>query len=214
MKLAAVIPVKRFAAAKSRLALPQEPREELCRMMLDEVLHAASVSPRIDGVVVVTGEEEAAAMCRRRGGDVVFEAADAGVNAAVAAADARLEAGGYDASLVMPQDIPYVMPQDIDFVMGHARHPSFAIVVPSRRFDGTNALARMPVGLMGTHYDEDSYRAHMREAGRRTPNAATVFARRMMWDVDTLDDLRFLLGTPLKPGFAARASRLLEECGS
>ena len=35
-------------------------------------------------------------------------------------------------------------------------HPNFAIIVPSRRFDGTNALARMPIDLIETHYDEDN----------------------------------------------------------
>ena len=69
----------------------------------------------------------------------------------------------------------------------------FAIVVPSRRFDGTNALVRKPVNLMKTHYDEDSYKIHMSTAKEMTRDVSLVFVKRIMWDVDNMEDLKFLL---------------------
>ncbi len=209
MKTAAVIPVKTFARAKTRLGLRGDRKEELCRIMLEEILHVLSVSPRIDETVVVTGEPGAARICEEFGAVAIPDPEESGVNRAVALADRHLLDGGFDASIVLPQDVPFVKTQDIDFVMGHAAPPNFAIVVPSRRFDGTNALVRMPVDLMGTHYDEDSYRMHMSAARERTPNAALVFARRIMWDVDSSGDLDFLLRHDEKPEVSARIREAL-----
>ena len=209
MRTAAIIPVKTFGRAKTRLGLPPARTEALCRFMLGEVLRTVSISPRIDETVMVTGEEGAARIGEGFGVTHIAEREERGVNAAVALADAYLLEHGFDASVVFPQDIPYIRTQDIDFVLGHAAPPNFAVIVPSRKFDGTNALVRMPADLMGTHYDagggeagggggsdgggNNSYRMHMAAARERTPNAALVFAKRIMWDVDDADDLRFLL---------------------
>lgn len=210
MKTAAIIPVKTFARAKTRLDVPDAKRTELCRCMLEEILRTVAVSPRIDRMIVVTGDAEASRMAEGFGATVIPDDDEEGVNQAVALADRHLADEGYDASIVLPQDIPYVKTQDIDFVMNHAHPPDFAIVVPSQRFDGTNALVRMPVDLMGTRYDEGSYKAHMSAARERTGNAALVFARRIMWDVDTLKDLEFLLANPEKPDLASRIREILD----
>lgn len=203
MRTAAIIPVKSFARAKTRLGLPGVKKEELCRVMLEEVLRTVVMSPRIDEAVVVTADPGAAEIARACGASVL-ESPEEGVNSAVRAADSHLEKRGFDCSIVVPQDIPYVKVQDIDFVMGHMAPPTFAIVVPSRKFDGTNALVRMPVSLMGTSYDEDSYRNHMRDAQKHTPNASLVFSRRIMMDIDTPEDLKYALENPEKPDVAKR----------
>lgn len=209
MRLAAVIPVKSFSGAKTRLGLPAKIKSELCEMMLGEIVRTVSASPHIDTTVLVTKEERAMRIASRAGAEVVRDEAEDGVNSAVALADAFLQRKGYDASMVLPQDIPYLKIQDIDFMLNYKMHPDFAIIVPSQRFDGTNALVRMPIDLMGTHYDDDSYRKHMGEAKTRTRNVAMVFVRRVMWDVDDMGDLEFLLGQPEKPEFAAGVRELL-----
>ena len=86
----------------------------------------------------------------------------------------------------------------------------FAIIVPSRRFDGTNALVRMPVNLMKTHYDEDSYKIHMSTAKEITRDVSLVFVKRIMWDVDNLEDLKFLLSQDEKPHIAKKIRGVLE----
>ncbi|NIU02145.1 MAG: 2-phospho-L-lactate guanylyltransferase, partial [Nitrosopumilaceae archaeon] len=98
----------------------------------------------------------------------------------------------------------FLKSQDIEFLFKFQSPPNFAIIVPSRRFDGTNALVRMPVDLMETHYDEDSYRIHMRTAQKKTRNASLVFVRRIMMDVDNMDDLNFLLENNEKPEIVKR----------
>lgn len=202
MKTAAVIPVKRFSRAKTRLGLASCKVTELCALMLNEILHVTSTSTHIEQTVIVTGDSEAARIGARFDSTVIRDERDVGVNEAVALADRYLYRNGFDASIVLPQDIPYVKSQDIDFLMRFAAPPNFAVIVPSRRFDGTNALARMPVDLMGTHYDDNSYREHVRIAKMCTRNVSPIFVRRIMMDLDTRDDLEFLLANAEKPHVA------------
>ncbi|MGI0065848.1 MAG: 2-phospho-L-lactate guanylyltransferase, partial [Nitrosotalea sp.] len=67
------------------------------------------------------------------------------------------------------------------------------LVVPSRKFDGTNALFRTPPSVMETHYDEDSYKIHLSTAEKRSARSALVLIRRMMLDIDDPSDLNFIL---------------------
>lgn len=208
MKTAAIVPVKTFSNAKTRLNLPRGVIRKLCRIMLEEILCVLSASPRIDRIVIVTGEPEVAEISRPFG-SVIIKDNDDGVNAAVALADAYLLENGFDASIVFPQDIPYIKARDIDFVLNYMAPPNFAVIVPSRKFDGTNALVRMPVNLMGTHYDNDSYRSHVNTAKAHTLNTAMIFVNRIMWDVDTMDDLRFILEKDEKPHVAEKIKKLI-----
>lgn len=209
LRTAAIVPVKSFGAAKTRLDMPPRRRAELCSLMLREVLGALSASPEISRTFVVTGDAGAAALARESGASVVPDGEEAGVNRAVELAAGPVRESGASATLVLPQDVPLVEPADISALMRTQMPPNFVTVVPSRRFDGTNALLRMPPGIMGTSYDEDSYRAHMASARRSTSNASVLFVPRIMQDVDVLDDLRSALASGYKPGFCRAARQLL-----
>ena len=210
MKIAAIIPVKTFSNAKTRLGLPPDKKEKLCKLMLDEIVHTISISPQIEKIILVTKEEKAKEIGKKYNAEIIIDEKEESVNSAVALADKYLLENNFHASIVFPQDIPYIKTQDIDFMMNYKMHPNFAIIVPSRRFDGTNALVRMPVDLMETHYDEDSYKIHMNTAKEKTLNVAMVFVKRIMWDVDNSEDLEFLLEQPEKPDFAEKIKKILE----
>ena len=210
MKIAAIIPVKTFSNAKTRLDLPPQKIKELCKVMLEEILHTISISPQIEKTVLVTKEEKAIEIGKKFNTITIIDKEEESVNSAVALADKYLTENNFDASIVFPQDIPYIKTQDIDFMLNYKAPPNFAIIVPSRKFDGTNALVRMPVDLMETHYDEDSYKIHMNTAKEHTLNVAMVFVKRIMWDVDNADDLKFLLEQKEKPHVAEKIKEILE----
>ena len=69
----------------------------------------------------------------------------------------------------------------------------------------------MPVNLMQTHYDEDSYKIHMNTAKEHTRNVAMVFSKRIMWDVDNFEDLEFLLQQNEKPHIAQKIKDVLRS---
>ena len=211
MKIAAIIPVKTFSNAKTRLDLSSQKIEGLCKIMLEEILHIISISPQIEKTILVTKEEKAIEIGKKFNVIIIRDEEEESVNSAVALADKYLLENKFDASIVFPQDIPYIKTQDIDFMLKYMAQPNFAIIIPSRRFDGTNALVRMPIDLMKTHYDEDSYKIHMNTAKEHTLNVAMVFVKRIMWDVDNKEDLEFLLEQNDKPQIEAKIRELLDS---
>ena len=210
MKTAAIIPVKTFSKAKTRLGVSPEKKEKICEIMLEEILYTLSISPLIDKIIVVTKDQKALAISKKYNTVHISDERESGVNNAVALADQYLLEKGFEASIVIPQDIPYIKTQDIDFILKFKTDSKFAIVVPSRRFDGTNALVRMPINLMKTHYDEDSYKIHMSTAKEVTRDVSLVFAKRVMWDVDNFEDLQFLLSQNEKPNIANKIKEILD----
>jgi len=208
LKISAIIPVKTFSNAKTRLDIDEEKKITICKLMFEEVLQTLSVSNLIDQIVVVSKDEEALQISKKFNA-IQLADDETGVNAAVAIADDYVKKNGFDASIVFPQDIPFMKTQDVDFLLQFQKPPKFSLIVPSRRFDGTNALVRMPVDLMKTHYDEDSYKIHLTTGKSCAPNTSLVFVRRIMIDVDNMDDLQFSLPQNEKPDFSQKILQIL-----
>ncbi len=204
MKIAAIIPVKSFSKAKTRLNLSLDQKLELCKIMLEEVVGTISNSKQIDKIIVVSKDEEAIKITKKFGTIDIFDNEESGVNHAVSLADDYLEQNDYDASVVFPQDIPFIQEIDIENLLKFQKFPKSALIVPSRRFDGTNALLRTPVNLMETHYDEDSYKIHLEVGKSLTSNTSLVLMRRIMMDVDNREDLEFLLKQNEKPTITSK----------
>jgi 2-phospho-L-lactate/phosphoenolpyruvate guanylyltransferase len=209
LKIAAIIPVKTFSNAKTRLRLPKEKVEELCKLMLEEILQILSISPKIDKIILITKEEKAIEIGEKFNAFTIIDEKEESVNQAVSLADKYLLENNFNASVVFPQDIPNIKTQDIDFMLKHQLHPNFAIIIPSRKFDGTNALVRMPIDLMKTHYDNNSYRNHMKTAKEHTMNVAMVFVKRIMLDVDSIEDLELLVEQNEKPELVKKIKKIL-----
>jgi len=210
LKTAAIIPVKTFSKAKTRLGLSQEQKEKICEIMLEEILQTLSISPQIDEIIIISKDKKALDISKKFDIVQIIDENETGVNDAVALADDYLLVNNFETSIVFPQDIPYIKTQDIDFVLKFKGSSNFAIIVPSRRFDGTNALIRNPVNLMKTHYDEDSYKIHMSTAKEKTRDVSMVFVKRIMLDVDNMEDLKFLLSQNEKPEFAKKIQDVLD----
>ena len=209
MKIAAIIPVKTFSNAKTRLNLPSEKIQELCKVMLEEILQTLSISPKIERIILITKEEKAIELGKKFNAVTIIDNEEKSVNEAVSLADKYLLENNFNASIVFPQDIPFIKTQDIDFMLKYQMHPNFVIIVPSRKFDGTNALVRMPINIMKTHYDNDSYRNHMITAKEHTLNVAMVFVKRIMLDVDDQGDLNLLLEQNEKPNLIEKIRKIL-----
>lgn len=161
--------------------------------MLEEVLSATASSESIRSTVIVSKDEAALGLARRYNAVEIFDDSEKGVNHAVALAEKHLLEHGFDTSIVFPQDIPLLRPEDIATLLSFQRGPNSMIVVPSRKFDGTNALVRNPVNVVETHYDEDSYKIHLSTAKSRNVPASFALISRIMWDVDDASDLEFVM---------------------
>ena len=209
MKISSIIPVKTLSRAKTRLEIPEDKKIELCELMLENVLKTISISNTINQIVVVSKDETALKLAKKFNAVQIVDDHEKGVNNAVALADEYLKKNDFDASIVFPQDIPFIKTQDIDFLLQFQNPPKFSLIVPSRKFDGTNALVRMPVDLMETHYDEDSYKIHLTTAKTKTPNSSLVFIRRIMMDIDNNEDLNYALSQNENSSLCARIQEIL-----
>ena len=167
--------------------------------MLEELLHTVSMNSQISDIIVVTKDETASQIAQRFDAVVITDNAEKGVNEAVSLTDGYIKDNNISASIVLPQDVPFTKTQDIDFLLKIQIPPNFVTIVPSRKFDGTNALLRMPHDIMETHYNQDSYRAHVETAKNHTRNSSILFVKRIMMDIDDIDDLNYALEQNEKP---------------
>jgi 2-phospho-L-lactate guanylyltransferase len=188
----AIVPVKTFSRAKTRLNLSPERTEQICRIMLESVLKTVSHSEVVEKTVVVSKDETALSIGKRFGAIEIYDQEELGVNSAVMLADNYLAKENFDASIVLPQDIPLVQTEDLDTLVDYQVSNRCVLVVPSRKFDGTNALFRLPSNVMETHYDEDSYKIHLNTAEKRNAASALILIRRVMLDVDEQSDLELV----------------------
>ena len=193
LRTGAIVPVKTFSKAKTRLNLSYEKTEDLCKMMLDEVLQTISQSDVIDKITVVSKDESAFKIGKKFDVVEIYDEKEQGVNSAVSMADKYFLDEGFGATIVFPQDVPLMKTEDIQMLYDFQMPGNCVLVVPSRRFDGTNALFRSPGDIMETHYDEDSYKIHLTTANNKYAKSALVLIRRIMLDVDEPEDLQTIL---------------------
>ena len=193
LRIGAIIPVKTFSRAKTRLNLSPEKTEKICEAMLESVLQNVTRSDLIKKTVLVSKDEKALSIGKKFGALGIYDESELGVNSAVLLADNYFSQEGFEATMVFPQDIPLIQSEDVETLYQMRNSDRCVLVVPSRKFDGTNALFRTPTNVMETHYDEDSYKIHLNTAEKRNASSALVLIRRIMLDIDDQSDLQFIL---------------------
>jgi len=199
LKTCAIIPIKLFSKAKTRLQLSTENTNILCQLLLEEVLETISQSSHIDKILLVSKEDEAFQIGKKFDCVEIFDETESGVNNAVMLADSWISASSFTRSVIFPQDIPFMTTHDIDTLFNFCIPENSVILVPSRHFDGTNALIRTPSDIMATRYDEGSYRSQFDSAVIKTSHYSLALIQRIMLDIDSRDDVNFAIQKNMKP---------------
>ena len=179
-----MVPIKRFADAKRRLAgiVSAEDRAELARAMAGRVLLAGNGLTNI----VVSNDDDVALWARARGADVVRDNGG-GLNAAVRAGVDFARAAGFDTAIVIHADIP--LARGLDRFGGVDQQT--AVLVPDARNEGTNVLV-IPTALqMEFHYGAGSFDRHHRELLRLGLRVVVAPDAHLGADVDNPCDLAF-----------------------
>ncbi len=183
-----VVPVKRLALAKTRLApLAGEHREELALAFARDTVAAALACPRVAAVVVVTDDPRAApVLATLAGARVVPDEPDAGLNPALlhGAEQATLAHPGCGLG-ALSADLPALRPGELGIALDHARYHPLAFV-PDFAGTGTTLLTARPGAPFEPAFGEGS-RARHRDAGGHELDLATIPSVRR--DVDTETDL-------------------------
>lgn len=189
----ALVPVKAFAGAKTRLEgfLSREECAQLAAHMLLDVLRALGATPLVSGISIVGNEPRLAALTAGSGARLLSEPTGVDYRQALGDVAAGLAAQGVRNLLVLPADLPTLSAADVTQLI--ESHTGGISLCPAARDGGTNALLLSPPTAIPFLYGPDSAKRHLQAArtmgmaARHTELAG--FAR----DIDTPDDVHWLL---------------------
>ncbi len=207
MRTAAVLPIKSFSRAKSRLG-DRFDRSELAAAMARDVLGALAATPGVDGVIVVTGEP----LADDTGAVFVPDPDEAGQSAAAQRGIDAAGDRGAERVLLVPGDCPALDPDELGHLLRDPADPPEVVVVPDRHGTGTNALLVAPPDTVAPSFGAGSMARH---AARARAAGAAVKVRAVPslgLDVDTADDLAALRAAlAARPALAPRTRAVLER---
>ena len=169
MNATAILPVKRFGAAKQRLAtgVSRERRATIVAAMLEDVLEAIGATHLVERTIVVTSEPRAVELATAAGCEIVADPEEGGHSGAALAGMARARELGAECALLLPGDCPLLDPRELERLLT-GLPGSYAAIVPDRHGTGTNALALAPPDAIAPAFGEGSCARHVaaaREAG-------------------------------------------------
>jgi 2-phospho-L-lactate guanylyltransferase len=181
VRLAVLIPVKRFTSAKGRLTdvLSSAQRSDLARWMAARVVDVVAETPTF----VACDDDEVASWARSRGAEVIW-GAGLGLNGAVDDGVTRIAAEGFDQVLVSHADLP--RPSRLL----HVVRPGGITLVPDRRHDGTNVMSFPTASPLAASYGGGSFARHLAQALEHSGVAVEVcHDPDLSLDLDTARDL-------------------------
>ena len=192
MATVAILPVKRFEAAKQRLqpVLGSGSRQALAAAMFADVLSALRRSSLVEMVIVVSGEPAAREAMGEPDLMLVADPADKGQSPAALTGLARASALGYESALLIPGDTPLLDPLELDSLISNASVSDLdLVIVPDRHGTGTNALLLDPSRSFQPQFGLESRVLHEQQAKRRGLRHSIEKVPSLLLDIDTPEDL-------------------------
>lgn len=176
MQPAALMPVKRFGAAKGRLTghLDDDRRARLARWLAGRVADAVAPLP----LFVACDDEEVAAWADSIGASVLWSAG-LGLNGAVDGGRATIAGKGYDHVLIVHSDLP--LAHDLIAII----EPQTITLVPDRVRDGTNVMVLPSAAEVPASYGARSFDTHLAAALSTALRTTVIDHPRLALDVDT-----------------------------
>lgn len=206
-----VLPVKRFDAAKQRLAagIDEERRRELAGAMVADVLEAIGNARTVERIIVVSGDPIAQELAAEAGAEVVPDPEDAGHVQAAQAGIARAEVEGAERVVLLAGDCPLLDPRELDRLLTGV--PSrYVGIVPDRHGTGTNALVLSPPNAIEPAFGEGSKARHVEAARQADTPFGIEELPSMELDLDTPADVIALTRElEAHPGRAKRTAKAL-----
>ncbi|MEX2108266.1 MAG: 2-phospho-L-lactate guanylyltransferase [Solirubrobacterales bacterium] len=190
MKATAILPVKRFAEAKQRLAMgvDDERRVALAAAMMEDVLEAIGEARSIEHTIVVSGDPLAQEIAHSAHAKVVPDPADEGHIEAALGGIATAEVDGAACVVLLPGDCPLLDPRELDRLLTGVPE-RYVAVVPDRHGTGTNALVLSPPRAIQPAFGEGSCDRHVAAAREAGIPFAVEEMNSLALDLDTPADL-------------------------
>ena len=197
----AILPVKRFVAAKARLGdeLSGGTRRALTEAMVTDVLMALRRTAAVDEVLIVTSEPAAEAIGRGYGANVLHDDLDDGQSAAALIGITHALEAGATRVLLVPGDCPALDPGELSELLERPQIGRGVTIVPDRHGTGTNALLLTPPDVIAPAFGPGSRERHEQLAAAAGVPCTVEEIPTLALDVDTAEDL-----TALREALAAR----------
>lgn len=192
-RIAAVIPVGSYVGGKSRLgeSLDAEERLDLVDGLLAHTVAAALGITRLADVLVVSPDRDVRARASELGARTLRQRSR-GLNKGLREGLADVVAGGADAVLILPIDLPFVSPAELARVIEPLEdHDPVVVLVTDRHGTGTNLLGLRPPDAIDVAFGPGSRLAHRRAAGAAGITYLEVDGP-LVVDLDTPDDLVYV----------------------
>lgn len=161
-----------------------------------------------DSCYVISSDSKALELARSQGAIPVREATNRGVNTAVHVGIRRAEESEY---LVIPADLPLLSSSDLKRVIALKSEAADIVMSPSQAFDGTNLLLFSKAKRVRLSYDSTSFWNHLEDAAKRGHSLAVYTGKRVIFDVDTVHDLRKLAEARINSQPVAFAKKALKR---
>jgi 2-phospho-L-lactate guanylyltransferase len=189
----ALLPVKAPANAKQRLSgiLTAPQREELARVLFEEVFATLCTVKGLDRIAVATSDAAIARRARDSGALVFEESEQLGHSHSADAAARRAMELGARTILLVPIDTPLVTAAEIESLIAAAGQG--VIIVPSADGTGTNALVRTPPDAIESCFGPGSFQAHREQARLKAVAVKVMRPEGLLFDIDTPEDVAALL---------------------
>ena len=191
-RVVAIVPIGTLENAKSRLggSLDAEERRDLVDAMIERTLAATTATPAIAETLVVSPDREALAEAAGLGARTMRQRGQ-GLNAGIREARDDAIAGGADAVMILPIDLPLVSPAALAQLVAPLSvvgERPLVVLAPDRHHRGTNGLLLAPPDAIEPSFGGDSRAAH--EACAQDTGARYVeLDGPLSLDLDTPDDL-------------------------
>ncbi len=211
MKATAILPVKRFGAAKRRLAagIEGERREALVAAMLEDVMEAIGEARAIERTIMISSEPRAVQIAAVTGAELVPDPDVGDHPGAALAGILRAEAHGATCVVLLPGDCPLLDPRELDRLLTGVPE-RYVTIVPDRHGAGTNALVLAPPGAIRPAFGEGSCARHLAAARQAGIPYGVERLASLALDLDTPADLVALTRELAeRPGRASRTAKAL-----
>ena len=192
MSIWAIVPVKPFKQAKSRLApvLSVEERDALSRNLLVHTLEVLNQVGQIQRTLVVSRDQAALSLARKQNAHTIAESGTADLNAALTLATDIVISLGAHATLIIPSDLPLLNASEVRALItaGSEAETMSLAIAPDRRELGTNGLFVRPPRLISFAFGEDSFSRHVARARWRHAHVEICRLPGFALDMDLPED--------------------------
>lgn len=194
IRIAAIVPVAAIEEAKTRLggSLDAEERHDLVERLLATTLRALLTVERLSDVVIISPDRAVLSLAAEAGARTMRQRTS-GLNEGLREARSDVVAGGAEAIVIVPIDLPFITSGAVDAVLDvllEGDQPG-VVLCTDRHGTGTNLLAVRPPEAIELAFGIGSRGAHeraARDAGARYREVEGALAV----DLDTPEDLVFV----------------------